>query len=164
MIAFKRVGKSVQQSAGGPAIFRASRSAWRTARAVYRHGECGVEHLGQQRAGKLLIDCGQRGGIGRQGQHRLRGGQVLLHAALMGLQLVQLLFQGLQAAAAVGQPLRVALKTQIAVPCLHGVHHLAAIFHGHCLVEQHHRIARGQFIGVAQIFKGRGAIVFAAGA
>ena len=88
---------------------------------------------------------------------------MLLHAALVRLQLVQLLFQGLQTAAPFGQPARIALEAQVAVPGLDGVHQLAAVFHGHGFVEQDDRVAGRQFVGAAQVFEGAVAVVLAAG-
>ena len=105
----------------------------------------------------------QRGRIGRQRAHGARRGQMLLHAALVGLQPVQLFLQSLQPAAAFLLPAWVAFKLQVAVPGLHGVHHLAAVFHDQRFVEQHHRVVGGQFVGAAQIVKSRGAIILAAG-
>ncbi len=70
----------------------------------------------------------------------LRGGQMLLHAALMSLDAVQLLFERLQTLAAFILPMHIAFEFQIAVPGFDGVHHLAAIFHHNRFVEEHHGI------------------------
>jgi hypothetical protein len=67
MNVFKGGGKGGEKSARGLAIFR----AWRAAGAVYRDRETISQQLGQQSAGKLLVDCCQRAGICCQRAHCL---------------------------------------------------------------------------------------------
>jgi len=67
--------------------------------------------------------------------------------------LVQLLLQRLHAQAAFLLPADIVFEAQIPVPRFHGVHELASFFHDHGFVEQHHRIAGGEFVGAAQVFK-----------
>ena len=87
---------------------------------------------------------------------------MLLHAALVSLDAVQLLFERLQTQAAFILPMRIPFKFQKAVPGFDGVHHLAAIFHHNRFVEEHHGIVGSKLVGPAQIVKRGSAIILAA--
>ena len=86
---------------------------------------------------------------------------MLLHPALMRLELLQPGFKGLEPLTPFSEPPSIPFEFQIAVPGFDGVHQLGAIFHHESFVEEHHRVVGSQLVGTAKIVKRRGAIVLA---